>query len=232
MTKEIKLVETVAKDLFRFNFGFVSMYFIRDGKTGLCVDAGMRPAQVMAGFLELGIDCGSVEAVFLTHSDRDHTGGQGLFSNARIFLAADEEQMISGKTARFLGMVRNKSFPGPITFLRDGEIVTIGNRSVEAISTPGHTPGSMSFLIDGRWLFVGDALDLREGRVALTRTMMTMDKAQQKESVRKLAGRDGVEMMLTAHSGFTNDFKHAMEEWRKEGNAKGKAQNEKGKIKK
>jgi len=41
--------------------------------------------------------------------------------------------------------------------LKDGEILTAGDLSIKVIHTPGHTPGSVCFLLDGN-LFTGDTL--------------------------------------------------------------------------
>jgi glyoxylase-like metal-dependent hydrolase (beta-lactamase superfamily II) len=41
--------------------------------------------------------------------------------------------------------------------LADGERLPLGNLAIEAIATPGHTPGFTSYLIDGA-VFVGDTL--------------------------------------------------------------------------
>lgn len=41
--------------------------------------------------------------------------------------------------------------------LIDGDTIDIGSLKIEVIATPGHTPGSMSFLVDGN-VFTGDAL--------------------------------------------------------------------------
>jgi glyoxylase-like metal-dependent hydrolase (beta-lactamase superfamily II) len=41
--------------------------------------------------------------------------------------------------------------------LQHGDTLTFGKHSIQAIATPGHTPGSMSFLIGDR-VFTGDAL--------------------------------------------------------------------------
>lgn len=41
--------------------------------------------------------------------------------------------------------------------LRDGDTIDVGSMKIGVIATPGHTPGSMSFLVDGH-VFTGDAL--------------------------------------------------------------------------
>jgi glyoxylase-like metal-dependent hydrolase (beta-lactamase superfamily II) len=48
----------------------------------------------------------------------------------------------------------------PFTPVADGDVFTFtgGGPEVRAIHTPGHTPGSTSYLIDGRYLISGDAV--------------------------------------------------------------------------
>jgi glyoxylase-like metal-dependent hydrolase (beta-lactamase superfamily II) len=41
-----------------------------------------------------------------------------------------------------------------------GDVVQVGGVGVELIHTPGHTPGSQCFLVDGRYLVSGDTLFL------------------------------------------------------------------------
>jgi len=43
----------------------------------------------------------------------------------------------------------------PIT---DGTELSFGGSSIRVIATPGHTPGSTSYLVNGRWLLSGDTL--------------------------------------------------------------------------
>ena len=43
-------------------------------------------------------------------------------------------------------------------FLEDGQIIPFGNSKLCVIHTPGHTPGSLSFLIDEKYVFTGDIL--------------------------------------------------------------------------
>jgi len=41
--------------------------------------------------------------------------------------------------------------------LKDGDVLTIGSQTIQVIATPGHTPGSLSYLWNDR-IFTGDAL--------------------------------------------------------------------------
>lgn len=43
-------------------------------------------------------------------------------------------------------------------FLKDGNVLSFGNESVEVLHTPGHTPGSLSFYIPELGLMTGDTL--------------------------------------------------------------------------
>jgi glyoxylase-like metal-dependent hydrolase (beta-lactamase superfamily II)/rhodanese-related sulfurtransferase len=42
--------------------------------------------------------------------------------------------------------------------LRDGEVISFGRSRIETFVSPGHTPGSTSFLLDKRFLFTGDTV--------------------------------------------------------------------------
>jgi glyoxylase-like metal-dependent hydrolase (beta-lactamase superfamily II) len=42
--------------------------------------------------------------------------------------------------------------------LADGESLTVGPHRLKAVRTPGHTPGSTSYLLDGKYLFTGDTV--------------------------------------------------------------------------
>lgn len=48
----------------------------------------------------------------------------------------------------------------PFSALGDGDVLEVGSVTLEAVRTPGHTPESTSYLLDGRALFTGDTLFL------------------------------------------------------------------------
>ena len=43
-------------------------------------------------------------------------------------------------------------------FLEDGQIISFGNSKLRVMHTPGHTPGSLSYVVDEKCVFTGDIL--------------------------------------------------------------------------
>jgi hydroxyacylglutathione hydrolase len=196
----------------------VSMFVYTADNSPICFDTGLSEDAVKRGFEALGSKPDRVKHVFLTRTDRDHVGGLKLFVNAHVYLSIDKEQMINKTTARFLGFVHNPPFERPYPLLKNGEVVQVGLAKIEALATPGHTPGSMSYLVDDAILFVGDTLILRKGRARHfsrlhLRDLTHMDIATQNESAKKLAQLKKVSLMATAHSGFTTEYESAMSGW-------------------
>jgi glyoxylase-like metal-dependent hydrolase (beta-lactamase superfamily II) len=203
----------------------VSMFVYTAHEGPICFDTGWSEGAVKREFDVLGFSPELVTSVFLTHTDRDHVGGLNLFAKAEVYLSVDEEQLIDKRTPRFLGFVHNAPLKRPYQLLKDGDIVRAGETKIEAIATPGHTPGSMSYLVDESILFTGDTVPLKEGKVRpfpklRIRDMVrfhslvaSMDKATQAESVKKLAKLQNISLMATAHTGFTTNFQYAVSDW-------------------
>lgn len=196
------------------NAGMSNLYIISNDKTSICIDAGANLKKTKQELLRLKINPDSVEAVFLTHSDRDHIAALDLFKKAQIYISRDEEAMILAKKPRFFGFIRNK-LPIPYQTLSDGSEINAGGIIVLAIATPGHTPGSMCYLVNKHYLFTGDSLGLKEGAVTLfTPHFFNMDEATCKASILKLSQLTGVSWVGTGHHGFSKDFGYAFEKWK------------------
>ena len=113
-----------------------------------------------------------------------------------------------------LGVIYNSKINRPYNLLNDKDIVVVGSTKIRAISTPGHTTGSMSYLVNESILFVGDTFKLIDNRVYSIRRYINMDTEQQKESIRKLACLGNVRLACTAHTGYTKEFNEAISCWR------------------
>jgi glyoxylase-like metal-dependent hydrolase (beta-lactamase superfamily II) len=137
------------------------VYLIGDRTTGeaLAVD----PAYDTAGILDvLAADGMRLTGVLATHYHPDHVGGDmmgfGIEGISRlleqvsvpIHVQADEAPWVERTTG--VGTTELVSHAS-------GDVVSVGGVDVELIHTPGHTPGSQCFLVDGK-LVAGDTLFL------------------------------------------------------------------------
>ncbi len=152
-------------------------YLIRGERTAL-IDPG--PVKSAARVLEaLRAERIEVDLILLTHIHPDAAAGAGViaerFPNARIAAPADATARLADPAALASDMkkVYGDRFekvhgrPAPIdptriTALRDGTRIDLGDRSIEAIATPGHTAAHIAFLDPATLsLFCGDALGIQ-----------------------------------------------------------------------
>ena len=78
-----------------------------------------------------------------THQHADH-----------ISAAAD----LSKLTATPFYESANETWERNIELLNDGDLIEFGNSKLKVVHTPGHTPGSLCFLVDEKYVFTGDIL--------------------------------------------------------------------------
>lgn len=90
----------------------------------------------------------TVEFIFATHSHSDHTAG--IKSLAKQTGANVIVHNGDAPALKRSGIPTDR-------IVKDGERVKVGELTVEVIHTPGHTPGSMCLLINGK-LMTGDTL--------------------------------------------------------------------------
>ena len=91
----------------------------------------------------------------------------------------------------------------PFSDLADGDILEVGSATLEAVTTPGHTPESTSYLLDGRALFTGDTLFLSAvGRPDLDATAEgSRERARELyRSLRRLLGLGPGTLVLPGHT--------------------------------
>jgi len=88
--------------------------------------------------------------------------------------------------------------------LGDGDVLEVGSAKLEAVRTPGHTPESTSYLLNGRALFTGDTLFLSAvGRPDLDATPEgSRQRARELyRSLRRLLALDPETLVLPGHTG-------------------------------
>ena len=206
--------QQLTNGLYSINDSFVNMYLVQDGDNYIAIDAGNDSAAIAKGFRQLHIDPAKVTTLLLTHSDRDHVAALNLFKHAEVRFAKEEEQMINGKTTRAMGM-HNSIGSLHYTLINNGEAFTIGTTSIRGILTPGHTPGSMCYLVNHRWLFTGDALGIRHDTIVPFNDFFNMNTKQATASIANITLLHRVELVLTGHYGCSNFFDEMAVAWNK-----------------
>ncbi len=141
------------------------VYLIGDPETRDCVvvDAAWDIDAVLNTAAADGM---RLRGALVTHTHPDHVGGE-LFGfdipGVEKLLAKAPVKVYVHKAEReFLG-----GFGSDLVAVDGGDTVEVGRLTVTFIHTPGHTPGSQCFLLDGR-LISGDTLFIRScGRTDL-----------------------------------------------------------------
>ncbi|NLC71955.1 MAG: MBL fold metallo-hydrolase [Desulfuromonadaceae bacterium] len=96
-----------------------------------------------------------------THGHFDHAGGNAWLvrqSGADLLIHRQDRKLLEAICSQgAMFGCRLEASPLPSRFLEDGEVLSVGDLKITVIHTPGHTPGGVSFLVDGH-LFSGDTL--------------------------------------------------------------------------
>ncbi|MEI6123785.1 MAG: MBL fold metallo-hydrolase [Bacteroidota bacterium] len=210
-TKNMNPVPTgqVTADVVAIKDGIVNMFLIKDSNQYVAVDAGNNAEAIGSALKALGIDPTLVEAVLLTHTDRDHVAALPLFTNAKIYISRPEELMITGKKKKFLWF-GNSLGNAKYTLLDDGQTLQIGKLTIKGILTAGHTSGSMCYQVNKKYLFTGDILTLKDGHIQSSIKLFDMDHEAAIKAIPLITKLPGVQYIFTAHTGFTNDYARAV----------------------
>jgi len=172
-------------------------YLIGDRQTG---DAVMVDPAYAAGDLldTLESDGMRLSGVLVTHHHPDHVGGSMMGFTLRgvteildrisvpIHVNSLEAQWVSNVTGIPMS---------DLTGHEHGDVVEVGAVPIELLHTPGHTPGSQCFLVDGR-LVAGDTLFLEGcGRTDFPGG----DVDEMFRSLQKLAALEGNPIVFPGH---------------------------------
>ena len=119
-------------------------FFVLEGtEKALLIDSGMNTPD--AGEIAKKITKKPLE-LLNTHADVDHISGNGAFDSCYMCDAEEENYRAHGAK-------------GNIRAIKEGDVIDLGDRPLEIIEIPGHTPGSIAILdINSRILISGDSV--------------------------------------------------------------------------
>jgi glyoxylase-like metal-dependent hydrolase (beta-lactamase superfamily II) len=136
-------------------------YLIGDRQTGDCVV--VDPAYAAGDLVDvLEADGLHLSGVLVTHHHPDHVGGSmmgiELKGLAELLERVSVPVHVNSQEAQFVSRITGIPM-SDLTSHEHGDKVGVGAIDIELLHTPGHTPGSQCFLLDGR-LVAGDTLFL------------------------------------------------------------------------
>lgn len=154
-----------ADDLFGENCYLVRR---RDTKAALVIDPGLQYQQVLRRIADDGL---ALESILITHAHIDHIAGVPAVrteTGARLAMHPDDHGLLDWGQFQGLPFIPAGFKPFTVdTPLADGKVIVFQDLRLRVLHTPGHTQGSICFLI-GLDCFAGDTLFQRSiGRTDL-----------------------------------------------------------------
>jgi metallo-beta-lactamase class B len=113
-------------------------------------------ALLIQSIWEMGFDPKDIKCILHTHGHFDHFGATDLvvsLSGAKTYLGAGDAKMFRENPE--LALIHYGRYAYTETFcpdveLGDGDVIALGDTSIRAVSTPGHSDGVMSYFFEVR----------------------------------------------------------------------------------
>lgn len=219
--------------------GYTSVFLVK-GERSIVLDSGvsLTAENIVQGVGEAGVDPKDLTYIGLSHAHYDHAGGahellkllresgndvvrvacakkpSGYLSRTDIL----EKLLVSGRAlegemAGVMEPIAEEDF----LVLEDGDVMDLGDISVQVIETPGHANGHIAFHVpDLDFIFVGDACGLlardKDGRALIVPTSFAPEYIHDVyiESIERIAAM-GISRIGFAHFGLVADPVPALE---------------------
>lgn len=193
---------------FSNDFGYANSYFVSaNGKRGILIDC--TTPDLLYKIENLGL---KADTILLTHGHFDHVSGCRSFAenSVKILCSAEEKPLIfSPEYLGIFGGVRVPRFEVDGE-LKDGGELKLSGLDIKVMSTPGHSDGSVCYLIED-CLFTGDTLfcgsvgrwDLPTGN--FKKLSQSLDKIKNLKGDYKIYSGHGEDSTLN-HERLTNPY--------------------------
>ena len=152
------IVRGIVVGVFRENCWIVGN---RNTGEAICIDPGDEPNEILALSRDMGV---TIKRIANSHAHLDHVLGVRGVQNetgADFLLHNHDLKILSNgweTSAQKFGVNPEEPSPEPSHFVTDGDNIEVEGVRLQVITTPGHTPGSVSYYSDQGFLFSGDTL--------------------------------------------------------------------------
>lgn len=133
----------------------LASYLITTPEGHILLDAPMEEnvPHLLRSIRALGFDPAEIEVMINSHAHFDHAGGFARMKEvtvARLLVSAPDAALIERGGRGALSLGEDTIFPPAKVdgVVHDGQVVTLGGVGLQAVSTPGHTPGGTSWLME------------------------------------------------------------------------------------
>lgn len=177
---------------------YINIYLVT-GENCYLIDSGVAGSEnVITRYMEsLGRRLSDIKGIFLTHSHPDHAGAAAAIkrmTGCKIYAPYQEITWIENIQMQF----EERPIPNFFQLLSEsvqvdeplcgGEIIQLEKGLIiRTVATPGHSHGSMSFVLNNNAVFTGDAIPAEDDLPIFT------DFEESIKSLDILCGLDGIE---------------------------------------
>ena len=175
-----------------------SYFLVNDKNQAVVIDSGENYKKIKQVSEQYGFE---IKAVLLTHAHFDHSGNAKKLQDdgAKIYISKIDAPKLLNDDNLSSDFGRKFDYVTADYTFSDGDVLSVCDIEIKVIATPGHTDGSVCFMVDSA-LFTGDTLFL--GSVGRT-DFKSGDREQMVASIKKLFNLNGNYTVYPGHDEFT-----------------------------
>jgi metallo-beta-lactamase class B len=167
--------------------------------------------EIIDGMTKLGLNANDLKYVIISHAHGDHDQGaaelQTKYGAKVVMGAADWDSTLQRPATAAGGVPKRDITVGP-----EGSKITLGDTTVTIVHTPGHTPGTLSYVFPvkdgGRTVMVAYSGGTLTGAFGTDGSRWDEYIASQKK-IAKAAADAGASVILSNHSEYDNAYTKA-----------------------